>query len=147
MAKMAEWAKRFEDLASPQFKGALTKEMSKDSLDFIQEGFRTESTPYGMKWRPKKIPNGQQILVEKDKMRRRFRARVGLGSFAIGSDTPYTNRHQYGFKGPDSLGRKISTPRRQMWPDPNKLPAKWIRSYTKTFTRRTWALIKKGKKR
>jgi phage gpG-like protein len=140
MAKMAEWAKRFESLASPQFKGALTKEMSRETLAFIEEGFRTESTPYGQKWRPKKIPNGQQILVEKDKMRRRFFARVGLGSFSIKNAQPYYPTHQFG-----APSRNI--PRRQMVPDANRLPIKWIRTYGKVFTRRTWALIKKGKKK
>lgn len=134
IGKLAEWGARFEKLASPQQKGALTKEMSKATLALIEEGFRTESSPTGQKWRPKKRANGQQILVEKDHMRHRFFAKVGLGKFQIINAQPYTSTHQYG-----DPSRNI--PRRQMWPDPGKLPAKYLRTYTVIFTKRAFKIM------
>ena len=138
MAKLATWAKRFEELASPQQKGALTKEMSKAALGFIEEGFRTESTPYRSKWRPKKRPNGEQILMETGKMRRGFKAKVGLNRFGITNSRSFVNTHQYGYPAKN-------IPRRQMWPSPNRLPAAHVRAYSKIFTRRTFAILR-GKK-
>ena len=134
LGKLAEWGQRFERVASRGHKSALTKDIGKATLDFIEEGFRRESTPYGQKWRPKKIPNGEQILVERDILRRRFRVIAGVGKFSITNPQPYTNTHQY---GDDS--RNI--PRRQMWPSPNRLPVKWARKYTSIFQRRTFSAL------
>lgn len=141
IGKLAEWGKRFEKVASPQQKGALTKEMSKATLAFIAEGFRKESTPTGQKWRPKKRPNGQQILVETGKMRKGFTAKVGLGKFEIANTQPYTGIHQAKNRG------RSTAPRRQMWPDPGKLPAKYLRTYTSIFQKRTFNILMGRKSR
>lgn len=135
MAKLASWAQRFERLASPQQKGALTRELSKETLNMIEEGFRKESTPTGQKWRPKKRPNGKQILVDGGRMRSGFSATVGLNRWSIRNTQAYTGVHQHG-------SRVRNIPRRQMWPSADKLPASWIRSYSKIFSRRTWAVLK-----
>lgn len=140
LGKLAEWGERFEKLSSSRERRGLTYEMSQETLALIEEGFRTESSPTGQKWRPKKRPNGQQILVEKNKMRHRFKAKTGLGKFSISNKQPYTNTHQYG----DS-SRNI--PRRQMWPDPGKLPAKYIRKYTSIFQKRTFNIMMGRKNR
>lgn len=145
MAKLADWAQRFEKAASRGHKSALTKEMSKETLDLIEEGFRKESSPTGQKWRPKKRPNGEQILVETGAMREGFTTMVGLSRFSVENTQPYANRHNYGWDGTDSLGRRIPTPRRRMWPEANKLPAKWIRAYTSIFQERTFAILTKRK--
>ena len=141
LGQLAEWGERFNRVASRGYKGALTKEMSKATLALIEEGFRKESTPYGSKWRPKKVPNGEQILMAHSNphMRYSFRAMTGIGKFVITNPKPYTDTHQYG----DST-RNI--PRRQMWPDPNRLPAKYIRTYTRIFQDATFRIIMKGKK-
>lgn len=138
MAKLTKWINRLEKVASPQYKVANTKEMSKKTEELILDGFKKESTPYGQKWRPKKVSNGQQILVEKDRMRKSFKALVGLDKFTISNPTVYYNTHQYG----DS-SRNI--PKRQMVPDPNKLPIKWIREYNKIVQERFFRVIKGGR--
>ena len=135
LAKLDAWAKRFETLASRGHKSALTKEMSKATLGLIEEGFRKEASPYGKRWKPKKKPNGQKTLVEKDHMRVRFHARVGIGKFTITNPQPYTATHQYG----DS-SRNI--PRRQMWPSANKLPQKYVNVYTVLFQNRTLKIVR-----
>ena len=135
LAKLSAWAKRFETLASPAQKGALTKQMSKATLDLIEEGFRKESSPYGQRWKRKRIPNGQKTLVEKDRMRQRFRARVGVGKFSITNPQPYTNTHNYG-----DQSRNI--PKRQIWPSANRLPAKYVREYTVIFQNRALKIVR-----
>lgn len=134
IGQMAEWGKRFEEMASPQQKGALTRDMSKATLALIEEGFRREMTPYGQKWRPKQKPNGKQILVDSGSMRGGFRARVGLGRFSIRNSEPYTGVHQNG-------SRKKNIPKRQMWPTPSRLPVKYIRAYTSIFQKRSFAIL------
>lgn len=140
MAKLAEWAQRFERVASPQFRAAQTKDLSKITLGLIEEGFRTESTPTRQKWRPKKIPNGEQILVEKRIMRQGFSARVKVGEFTITNARPWVGAHQYG-----APSRNI--PRRQMWPDASRLPARYIKAYTDATVKRFFRYITKGSKR
>ena len=134
LGKLAEWGERFGEVASRGHKSALSKEMGRETLDLIEDGFRKESTPYGQKWRPKKRPNGQQILVEREHMRHRFRARVGLGKFTITNPQPYTNTHNYG-------DPERNIPKRQMWPSPNRLPARWVRKYTSVFQKRTFNIL------
>ena len=139
MAHLAEWMDRLDRVASPQFKAANTREMSAKTLELIQEGFRTESTPYGMKWRAKKFPNGEAILIEKDKMRNQFKVTVKPGAFTVHNAAKYYRTHQHG-----APSRNI--PRRQMVPDPNKLPAKWIREYQRIVTGRFFRIIAQGKR-
>lgn len=134
LGKLAEWGARFEKVATDKSRRDLTRDMSRETLNLIEEGFRRESTPYGQKWRPKKMPNGEQILVERNLMRPRFFVRVGPGHFTVYNPQPYTNTHQYG-----DPARNI--PKRQMWPEANRLPAKYIRVYTRQFQRHMFATI------
>jgi phage gpG-like protein len=131
-AKLASWIARLDAVASPQFMAANTREMSKATLDLIEEGFVKTSSPTGRKWQPKKRPNGHQTLVEKGHLRSRFSARVGRGSFEIRNPQPYARVHNY---GSDIM------PMRKMWPESGALPAKYSRAYTKIVTRRFFKII------
>ena len=140
LGALAEWGAKFERLASPHQRGVLTKEMSKSTRAFIEEGFRRESTPHDQKWRPKQRPNGEAILIEKGRLRKSFSEKVGIGRFVISNSMPYANAHQYGYK-------KNNLPRRRMWPSAGRLPVKYVREYTRLFQKHAFKIIKgKGRK-
>ena len=86
-----------------------------------KDRFRQERSPDGTPWKPlseayaarkaAKRP-GRPMLVFDDLLRGGLRYDVGGGELRLGTDRPYGARHQFGFEGPDSLGRKIRTPAR-----------------------------------
>ena len=86
-----------------------------------EERWREERAPDGTPWKPlsedyrqwkeRKRP-GRTILVFDDILRGTLRYEVDRDELRFGTDRPYGARHQFGFDGPDSLGRSISTPAR-----------------------------------
>ena len=87
-----------------------------------KERFRRGRSPDGVPWEPlseayaarkaERRP-GRPLLVFDDLLRGALRYDVAGGELRLGTDRPYGARHQFGFEGPDSLGRKIRTPIRE----------------------------------
>jgi phage gpG-like protein len=61
------------------------------TLNFRKQGFN------GVKWKPKKKPNGKNILIKKGNLRRSIsKKRISNDSIVIGSDLPYAYIHNNG---------------------------------------------------
>ena len=86
-----------------------------------QERWRLEQSPDGEPWAPlsedyaewkrRKRPNAG-ILVFDDLLRGQLAYVVSGDVLLVGTNRPYGARHQFGFDGPDALGRDIHTPAR-----------------------------------
>ena len=86
-----------------------------------QERWRLEQSPDGEPWAPlsedyaewkrRKRPNAG-ILVFDDLLRGQLAYVVSGDVLLVGTNRPYGARHQFGFDGPDALGRHTNTPAR-----------------------------------
>ena len=86
-----------------------------------QERWHLEQSPDGVPWAPlsadyaewkrRKRPSAG-ILVFDDLLRGQLAYVVSGHQLQVGTNRPYGARHQFGFDGPDALGRNIDTPAR-----------------------------------
>ena len=98
------------------------REIGEHLVTSHKDRFSEERSPDGTPWAPlseayaarkaRKRP-GRPILVWDDFLRGGLRYDVAGGELRFGTDRPCGARHQFGFEGPDSLGREISTPARE----------------------------------
>lgn len=104
---------------------AVTKNMSEEAVDLIKEGYRTETDPYGKKWKPKKAKDGRKTLSGKtSRLKGGWSVqRTDGGGFEIEASVDYGEPHQRPKKGRDG---KLKRPRRIQIPTYSKgMPAKW----------------------
>ena len=96
-------------------------EIGEELITLHEDRWREERAPDGTSWAPlseeyaarkgRARPRGE-ILVFDDILRGSLRYEVVGDELRFGTDRPYGARHQFGFEGPDSLGRNITTPAR-----------------------------------
>lgn len=101
------------------FVGAAAKEIERITVTLVRNQHRTERDPYGRRWKPKKIPNGQRTLTDTRKMRSRWDSSSKPSLVSITQAQDYWRYHQ--------TGTRIM-PRRMVAPEV-MFPAAWIKLY------------------
>lgn len=133
---MAEWGKRFREVASPAQDRILVRQAGKASIRLIKKGFSRTRDPYGNRWERKKVKNGKRTLVDSGAMRNGWSLRPGIGRFRISNSQHYAGYHQSGVPS-------RNLPRRMMWPQKGRLPTNYAREYNSIFQKRMAAILKK----
>ncbi len=94
---------RLPKVTIEQLKKDIDAAVIRAEKNFIANEFSKEVDPYGKKWEPKKVPNGNKILIDTKKMRNSFKyTRRGISNAKY-----YSSFHQTGTK---------KMPRRAMFP-------------------------------
>lgn len=170
LKKLGEWVTRFERVASPQFHSQLAKEVAETTLDLVDDGFESESSPYGKAWAKKKEPDGKKILERSGKLRRSIKAKsTSASQLVFKADTPYSGYHNTGRRGPWTIkpkkpggtlafmsGGKMrfaksvehpGYPARRFFPRRGSLPRRWARAYDKLTIAKFHRVVVRGKKK
>ncbi len=122
-AKLQSWAKFFEGLDKTSFEADVTREFSEFSLSTVRKSFGNSVDPYGVKWLPKKRPNGYKTLYgKKDKLNKFYISELSGNVFKIKTDAEYFWPHQKGAQGRGSRAN-WKLPQRQMLPQPGETTA------------------------
>lgn len=116
---------------APEVLGGMSRGMAEEALDLVQEGFATETNPYGEPWPAKKVDDGRAVLVGKTARLRRGWSirRAGKGSFMIAPSVTYAAAHQDPQKRAGwgtRPGSYTQLPQRMMVPGSGRgLPTSW----------------------
>lgn len=142
--RLKAWKKMFE--GAPELLAPMSKDMAEELLGKVQDGFRSQSDPYGQPWAPKKRSDGRSILVGNTaRLRRGWHVeKTNAHGFKIIPSVRYALPHQD--PKPRARWGGKSLPRRAMVPY-RGLPADWKRSMNevakdhlrKHFTRKSRA--------
>ena len=125
--KLKEWEALFK--TAPELMGPLSQDAAEETLLLVQETFRRQSDPYGIRWPPKKRSDGRAVLTGKtSRLRSGWHIeRRGKFAWAIAPSVKYAAAHQdprprsgWG-KRPGSM---TQLPRRAMVPY-RGLPDEW----------------------
>jgi phage gpG-like protein len=97
-----------------EFSEKMTLVINNALKKLIAKEFYTESSPWGHRWKPKKIPNGQKILIDTRYMRRSFHYQSTSQTAIVNNTAPYFDHATVG------TGR-------QVLPRPGPLPPMYHR--------------------
>lgn len=99
---LEELASELGELATRQFMAKLVEEISKEALRLIKREFETSTDPYGRPWAPLKRkdkgPRKGGPLRKTDSMYKSIRRKLTRDGFAITSDDPKIEFHNFGTK-------------------------------------------------
>lgn len=127
LAKLQHWERMLR--TAPVVMDTSSKKMAQATLVLIVDGFRRETDPYGLRWAPKQVSNGQPVLVGKT---RRLRGgwrilRASRRGFQVRPSVDYATAHQDPRRRADG---RLKRPRRMMVPSRRRgLPARWRTVY------------------
>lgn len=155
-------------LENPQrMRGLVARSVAEEAVGLVRDGFRTETDPYGARWRPKVFPDGRKVLSGKtSRLKNGWKARaVTETEIRITPSVNYAEYHQrgtgvYGPKRhpivpknkralafPAGKGRLVrgsvaGVPARMMVPDGVRgLPPSWSRKLDAAATEALAALL------
>jgi phage gpG-like protein len=117
--KVDSWAKAMG--TAPGLLDQMSRQMAEEAVGLIADGFRAQSDPYGRKWRPKKVPDGRNVLVGKTaNLRTGWNVtRSTRGGFTVSPSVSYAVHHQFG-------APRARIPARMMFPSTKLgLPPAW----------------------
>lgn len=111
--------KQMAFISSLEFKTQILQEIAEETIRLVQDGFYSETDPYGKAWAPTKKKSGR-ILEQFGTLLRSIRSEVREEVFRI-IMADYGGVHQVGTK---------HIPQRMIVPDEGKgLPEKWEQAY------------------
>jgi hypothetical protein len=95
---LRKYASKIREAGSDGVLRRFSDNMAEEALDLIAEGFKTETNPYGIKWRPKVFGDGRQVLVGNTTRLRRgwHRKFVGANGFIVAPSVEYAKYQQEG---------------------------------------------------
>lgn len=104
-----------------------SKSAAEEAINLIKDGFRTERSPYGKRWKKKQVPDGRKTLSGPTSRLKGgwHRARATKRGFAVSASVVYYTYHQ---KGTKHLVPRRMTPERSMG-----LPRKWSRAFDRAY--------------
>lgn len=129
-AKLEKLKKKVAKIGDQSLQRVIVDNLAQEALTLIAENFRRESDPYGVRWRPKRYPDGRSILVRHGRLRNSFTVTDRTPTrFRIGSAVGYAGYHQTGTR----LKSGVRMPARPMVPDGRGLPPEWARAFRETI--------------
>ena len=85
-AELERWARQTGKLANAAGLASVSRSMSADALELIEQGFERQRDPFGNPWAPRKQPKPRPIGVgTTGNLKRQRRIRVDASGFTIGS--------------------------------------------------------------
>lgn len=117
-SKLEGWKKLFE--SGEILVTATSAAMANETVNLVKDGFRTETDPYGKRWKPKKRRDGRKTLSgETSQLKSGWHVRKNSkAGFLIAPTVAYAAYHQ-------APRRTSRLPRRMMVPRGGKLPKPW----------------------
>ena len=105
--------------------------VKKASQELVALGYKTETDPYGKRWKKKRKPNGKPTLIDSGKMRKSFRYTAMLSRVRISNAQKYA---QYHLMGTNKMVPRIFMPYKKsskIWKDyiDNKVRATLARAF------------------
>ena len=85
------------NLSEVEFKQA-NKTIGQALRESTMERFKTSKSPEGTSWQPKKVSDGKKILLKTARLRNSIKSKASDKGVAIGTNTIYAARHQFGDK-------------------------------------------------
>lgn len=82
--------------SSKEVKEMVTQTVKKAAQELVALGFKTETDPFGKRWKKKIKPNGKPTLIATGKMRKSFRYQAFLTKIKITNAQPYAIFHLTG---------------------------------------------------
>ncbi len=120
-ATVMRWADAIASLGASEDLLKLSKVLAQAAKSNIAFGFRSETDPYGDKWKDRADGStDRQILTQTSELRRSWNSTVRPSGFRIKSAKSYAKHHQYGTR------RMVA---RKMVPDNGNLPPEWSREF------------------
>lgn len=122
-AKLEHWTRLFN--SGHVLTSATNNAMAEEMVGLIKDGFRTETDPYGKKWKPKKKPDGRKTLSGKtSRLKGGWHVkRKSDSSFTVAPSVDYATPHQTG-----APSRNL-VPRRMVPTQSRGLPGKWSKAF------------------
>lgn len=126
--KLSQWSKKFEKIGSASTRFSIASDMADAHLRAIARQFDRERNPYGVRWRPKKKPDGRKTLRGPTGRLRRFhKITVNQYGYRVGSEAPYLRYHQKG------TSRMVA---RKVIPDEQRIPGELTREFKRIYAKR-----------
>jgi len=126
-AELERWARQTGKLANAAGLASVSRSMSADALELIEQGFERQRDPFGNPWAPRKQPKPRPIGVgTTGNLKRQRRIRVDASGFTIGSPParPYSRYFH---------GGKRNQKARPIHPG-SRIPIGWTRRFQKSWT-------------
>lgn len=95
------------NLSEVEFKAA-NKTIGQALRSSTLERFRTSKAPNGATWIPKKVPDGKKTLLKTARLRNSIKSQASNKGVAVGTNTIYAARHQFGDKSPVRIRAKTN---------------------------------------
>jgi hypothetical protein len=126
--KLTEWERLMK--TAPKALAEMSQAMAEETVTLISDGFRSETDPYGDRWKPKQARDGRKTLSGKTSRLKRWQVeRANKGGFRVSPTVNYAAPHQSPRPRPEWGGKAL--PRRMMIPSAERgLPRAWSRAYT-----------------
>jgi len=105
----------------------VSRNMAEEAVGLVQDGFRSETDPYGERWKPKQNPDGRKTLsgvTGRLKTGWHLKTQDAKG-FTVAPSVEYALYHQAPRRGRSG---RLKRPRRRMVPVTRQgMPRKWSR--------------------
>lgn len=113
---------------APKTLDAISKNLAEETVGLVKEGFRQETDPYGVVWKPKKRPDGRKVLSGKTSNLKGgwHVVKSSKRGFFVAPSVDYAAPHQSPKAGEDG---RLKRPKRAMVPDGRGLPTRWRKIY------------------
>lgn len=90
LSELDRFAEKVGDLGGNRALTRLNKALGEEAIVQARDGFREERDPYGVRWLPKKFPDGNKILRKNGKLYAGWRlSSVGPGGYTITNIEPH----------------------------------------------------------
>lgn len=135
--------RRIGNIRSPAFRRRVVNVIGQEALSMALEGFEKSRDPYGVRWAPLKLRNGQPLL-DKGILRNSLNVRVTSStSFEVATDVKYAKLHQHGGTvkprnarvlawrsgGQRFFAKSVKVPARPFLPDGRGMPRTWAKAF------------------
>lgn len=117
--KLDHWRRAFQK--APDVLKEMSASGAEELLNLVKDEFRTETDPYGKRWKPKQADDGRKTLSGKTSRLKNFQIkRATKSGFTIAPTVDYAAPHQTG-------APKRNLPQRMIVPT-RGLPRKWSKA-------------------
>jgi phage gpG-like protein len=133
---------RLGKVRSAEFRKRISNVVGHEALSLVLEGFAASKDPYGVRWAPLKVRQGQPLL-DKGLLRNSINVRAVALGFELATDNVGAKLHQHGGtvrpKNARALSfmvgnrrvfaKSVTIPARPFFPDARGLPRRWAAAF------------------
>lgn len=144
-AKLQGLIRSLSQIGSGRGWARISDEMGQETMHLIQEGFNSDTDPYGARWAPltpwTRATGGSRILKRTQRMQKSWAMRTNGNGFSIENTESYTGVHQ---AGASYLyrGKRIRIPSRKMIPTEERGLGRWRSRLMKVAARSVFNMLR-----